>query len=152
MTESSVSACVRELVTSLEKETALYKTLTDIAQGIASAVGQGEFETLGALLKTREGVVAELRTVTEATDRLRRDLDGHEEVPQSMQARVVEAFKSARGALKALLDLERNNEESFKAMTGSIRAELAELVQGRRLLEAYRGTRRTAPLFMDKRQ
>jgi hypothetical protein len=150
--DSEVSGNMGELVTSLERETALYEKLADEARQIASAVREGDYDAIETLLKSKEGLIAELRSVAETTDRLRGGSGSHETVPQSMQAKAAEAFDRARRALEALLVLEQENEAMFSTMTDSIRAELAEMADGRRLLDGYRSRGRTAPLFMDKRR
>jgi len=144
---------VRELVANLNRETALYEKLAGTARGAASAAGRRDHDALNELLRTKKGLIEELRVVTETTDGLRRELTNHQKVPRDVQESVSEALERARSALEMLLDLERANEESFKAVTDSMRTELVEIARGRRLLEGYRATREaTEPLFMDKRQ
>lgn len=152
MADSNGSGIVGELVTSLERETALYERLAEGARQIAAAVREGDYDQLEGLLKNKERVIAELRSVAETTDRLRNDTGKDEKVPESMQAKAAEAFDHARRALQALLELEQQNEAMFRTMTDSIRAELAETAGGRRLLDGYRAGRQTAPLFVDKRR
>jgi phage-related tail protein len=152
VTEPNVSASVGELVASLESETALYEKLAEGARQIASAVREGDYDALEALLKNKDRVIGELRSAAERTDRLRNNPDRGEKVPQGMQAKAAEAFDRARRALEALVDLEQQNEAMFRTMTDSIRAELAEMAGGRRLLDGYRLGGQTGPLFMDKRR
>jgi len=151
MTESAVRRCVRELVANLDRETALYEKLAGTAREAALAAERCDPEALCELLRTKSAVIAELRPVAETTEVLRGELANHQ-VPQEFQERASEALQRARSALEALLNLEQANEESFRAMTDSVRAELVETVRGRRLLEGYRVKRGTDPMFMDKRR
>jgi len=150
--EPDVLGSVQELVTSLEKETALYERLADAARQIGSAARKGEYDALEALLKDKDRMIAELRSVAETTDRLRSSPGKADRALQGTLARTAEAFERARRALEALLALEQQNEATFRTMTDSIRAELAELADGRRLLDGYRSGGQTPPLFVDKRR
>ena len=152
MPERTLLRCVQELEGSLGNETAIYEKLADIAREIGSAVERSDGDALGKLLERKRDVIAGLRPIAETTARLREELAGHPEAPGDLQARACEALGRARGALEALLGLERANEESLRAVTSSMRTELAEVARGRRLLEGYRGTRETEPLFLDKRR
>jgi hypothetical protein len=141
---------VQELEGSLNNERLIYEKLADLAREIGPAVERGDDGALSRLLKRKRAMIAELKPVAETTGRLREELAGHREVPDDVAARASEALGRARGALEVLLRLERANEESLRAVTGSIRAELVEIARGRRLLEGYRGARETQPLFLDK--
>ncbi len=150
MAESTVSRCVQELEDSLNNETVIYEKLGDLAREIGRAVERCDDDALSRLLERKKAMIAELKPVAEAGGRLREELAGHHEVPDDVSARASEALGRARGALEALLRLERANEESLRTVAGSIRGELAEIARGRRLLEGYRGARETEPLFLDK--
>jgi hypothetical protein len=150
--DRTLSQCVQDLARSLGNETATYEKLGDIAREIRSAVERSDDGALGELLERKRNIIAELKPVAETTARLREELAGHSEVPGDLQERASEALGRARSALEALLELELANEESLRAVTGSMRAELVEIGRGRRLLEGYRGSRETEPLFMDKRR
>ena len=152
MAERTLSQCVQELQGSLRNETALYEKLADIAGEIRSAVERNDDGALGELLERKRNIISELKPVAETTAHLREELAAHPHVPADLQARASEALGRARGALEALLGLELANEEALRAVTGSIREELVEIGRGRRLLEGYRGSRETEPLFMDKRR
>ena len=152
MPESTLSRCVQELEGSLDNETAIYEKLADIARDIGSAVERRDDDAVSKLLEKKKRMIAELRPVAERTIRLREQLAGHPEVPGDIGASASEALGRARGALEVLLGLERANEESLRTVTSSMRAELVEIARGRRLLEGYRGTRETEPLFVDKRR
>ena len=136
----------------LNEETALYERLADIARKTALAVQHHDGEAVSELLVSKKNAIGELRPVSETTDRLRRELGDYQEVSDDMRARASEALKRARSALEVVLGLERENEESLRVATGSIRAELIEIAHGRRLLEGYGAMRQTEPLFMDKRR
>jgi len=148
--ESTVSRCVRELEGSLNNETLIYEKLADVAREMGPAVERGDDDALSSLLERKRGMIAQLKPVAETTSRLREELAGHHEVPDDVAARASDALGRARGALEVLLRLERANEESIRAVTSSLRAELVEIARGRRLLEGYRGTRETEPLFLDR--
>lgn len=152
MAERTLSQCVQELETSLGNETVIYEKLADIAVHIRAAVDRSDDGALGELLERKRDIISELKPVAETTARLREQLAGHSEVPGDLQARASDALGRARCALEALLGLELANEEALRAVTGSMRAELVEIGRGRRLLEGYRGSRETEPLFMDKRR
>jgi hypothetical protein len=140
------------LETSIDKQTDIYEKLADIAAQIRAAIDRSDDGAIGELLERKRDIISDLKPVAETTARLREQLAGHSEVPGDLQARASDAVGRARGALEALLGLELANEEALRAVTGSIRAELVEIGRGRRLLEGYRGSRETDPLFMDKRR
>ena len=152
MPEATPSRRVQELEVNLDRETTLYETLADIARKLALALEHHDLDALTELLERKKSVIAELMPVAETTRRLRRELAEQREVPADVQARASGALERARGALEVLLGLERANEESLQAATSSMREDLIEVARGRRLLEGYRGTRETEPLFMDKRR
>jgi DNA-binding XRE family transcriptional regulator len=152
MPESALSECVRKLEANLDKETALYEKLANVARETAVALERNDSDAVTELLTTKRGMIAELRNTAETTDALREELADYEEVPQDMQDRASDALKRARSALETLLVLERANGESFRAVTDTTRAELADIARGRRLLDGYRAARDTTPLFMDKRR
>jgi hypothetical protein len=141
---------VQQLEDSLNNETVIYEKLAGVAREVGGAVERGDDDALSRLLERKRAMIAELRPVAETTGRLRAELGGHREVPDDVAARASEALGRARGALEVLLRLEHENEESLRAVTSSIRTELAEIAGGRRLLQGYRGTRETEPLFLDK--
>ena len=152
MAEPTLLQCVQELEGSLNDETVIYEKLEEIAREIRLVVERHDDDALGVLLERKKGIIAELKPIAETTVRLRQELAGYAEVPDDIRARASEALGRARSALEALLGLELANEESLRAVTSSIGAELVEIGRGRRLLEGYRRTRETESLFLDKRQ
>jgi hypothetical protein len=150
--EPTLSQCVQELEGSLNNETVIYEKLAEVAREIRLAVERHDDGALGVLLERKRGIIAELKPIAETTVRLRQELAVYTEVPDDIRARASEALGRARSALETLLGLELANEESLRAVTSSIGAELVEIGRGRRLLEGYRGTRETEALFLDKRQ
>lgn len=152
MAEPTLSRCVQELERSLNNETVMYGKLAEIAREIRLALERHDDDALGELLERKRGLVAELKPIAETTVRLRQELAGYAEVPDDVRARASEALGCARDALEALLGLELANEESLRAVTSSLQAELVEIGRGRRLLQGYRGTREIDSLFLDKRQ
>jgi SMC interacting uncharacterized protein involved in chromosome segregation len=152
VSEEELAACVQELEANLNAEAALYEQLREIARETELAARREDNEAVGELMKSKNGVIDELRRVSGTTDRLRQDFAGYRDVPIEIQAKVSEALGRTEALLEEVLEFERGIEEPLRSMKDSIRAELHEAVRGRRLLNGYRQAPVTEPRFMDKRQ
>jgi hypothetical protein len=152
VSEQALATCAQELEERLNAETALYEQLRELARETAQAAERRDTDAVGQLMNRKNGLVDELRHVSEVTDRLRQDFAGYSDVPDEVRTRVSAARSRAETALQELLDIERGIEEPLRSMQDSTEAGLLEAARGRRVLNGYRQERETEPRFMDKRR